>query len=381
VPTLALVGPSWPLRGGIARTTTSLAAALSARGTLAGFYVPVRQYPGALYPGRRDTDPDACPRLPEARPCYHVLEPWTWGRLVRALREARPEALVVPYWTAAWAPLFWFLARTRTAPVLAIVHNPADHDAGWRARGAARRALSRCDGFLCHTRHVADTLRRRFPGRPVAVHALPPQPVAPADRAGARAALGVPAEAVAVLYFGLIRRYKGVDVLLEALARLPASSPVVALLAGEPWGALERRLRRRVAQSDLAGRVIARLEWVPEAEAAAWFAAADAAVLPYRSATGSAVAAQALAAGLPLVGTAVGGIAEVVEDGANGILVPPEDPDALAAALVRVADPTVRARLAAGARSTAARWSWASYAEAVERLASGATSRSGDGNG
>ena len=94
VRTLALVGPSWPLRGGIARTTTALAAALSDRGSMAGFFVPIRQYPGVLYPGRRDTDPHACPRLPEAQPCYHVLEPWTWRRLRRRLRDAGPDALV-----------------------------------------------------------------------------------------------------------------------------------------------------------------------------------------------------------------------------------------------------------------------------------------------
>ena len=133
MPTLALVGPSWPLRGGIARTTTALAFALSARKTLAGFFVPIRQYPGLLYPGRRDTDPGACPRLADAQACYHVLEPWTWGRLHRRLRAANPDALVLPYWTSAWAPLFWFLARSAVAaPGIPV----------WRARRAARRAAA-----------------------------------------------------------------------------------------------------------------------------------------------------------------------------------------------------------------------------------------------
>jgi glycosyltransferase involved in cell wall biosynthesis len=369
VSSLALVGPSWPLRGGIARTTTALAAALSARGSLAGFFVPIRQYPGALYPGRRDTDPDACPRLAEAHACYRVLEPWTWPALARAVRAAGPSALVLPYWTAAWAPLFWFVARSRSAPLIAVVHNPTDHDGSWHARGVARRVLQRCNGFFCHAQHVAGILERRFPGRPSVVHPLPPQRVAAVDRREARLRLGVPESAVAVLCFGLIRPYKGVDILLEALARIPAELAVVVLLAGEPWGTLGGRLRRRIARPDLAGRVVARLEWVPEGEAAAWFAAADAAVLPYRSATGSAVAAQALGSGLPLIGSAVGGIAEVVQDGVNGVLVPPEDPAALAAAVARITDPELRARLAEGARATSTRWSWASYAEALEGLA------------
>jgi glycosyltransferase involved in cell wall biosynthesis len=369
VHTLALVGPSWPLRGGIARTTTALAGALSARGSLAGFFVPIRQYPGVLYPGRRDTDPDACPRLAEAQPCYHVLEPWTWRPLIRRLRAAAPDALVLPYWTSAWAPLFWFLARSAAAPVIAVVHNPTDHDGGRRTRHIARLALGRCRGFLCHAHDVARILERQFPEGTVVVHPLPPEARGQEDREAARRRLGLGRETVAVLCFGLIRPYKGVDVLLEAVARLPTELPLVLLLAGEPWGRLAGRLRRRIARPDLAGRVVAKLEWVPEAEAPAWFAAADAAVLPYRSATGSAVAAQALGWGLPIVGSAVGGIAEVVEEGINGLLVHPEEPDALATTLAKLVDAGLRARLAEGARAASRRWSWASYAGAVEGLA------------
>lgn len=377
MPRIALVGPSWPLRGGIARTTTALASALSSRGTLAGFFVPIRQYPGVLYPGRRDTDPQACPRLPEAQPCYHVLEPWTWGRLLRRLRALKPDALVLPYWTSAWAPLHWFLARSGVAPVVAIVHNPADHDGSWHTRRVSRAVLGRCRAFLCHAQEVARILRKQFAGREVAVHPLPPEAGAPSDRESARARLGLAPDAVAVLCFGLIRPYKGVDVLLEAVARLPADLPLVLLLAGEPWGELAARLRRRVAMPDLAGRVVARLEWVPEAEAGVWFAAADAAVLPYRAATGSAVAAQALGWGLPLVGSAVGGIAEVVEDGVNGILLPPEDPEALASALTRIMDAGLRSRLAEGARASSGRWSWGTYADVLEGLVERITTRGG----
>ena len=378
--TLALVGPSWPLRGGIARTTTALAAALSARGALAGFFVPIRQYPGLLYPGRRDTDPHACPRLPEAQPCYHVLEPWTWGRLRRRLREARPDALVLPYWTSAWAPLFWFLARSSEVPVVAVVHNPTDHDGSWRARSISKMTLGRCGGFLCHARHVAGILESQFPGTAVVVHPLPPESPGPEDREAARARLGLARDTVAVLCFGLIRPYKGVDVLLEAVARLPVGVPIVLLLAGEPWGELAARLRARVARADLAGRVLARLEWVPEAEVPTWFAAADAAVLPYRNATGSAVAAQALGWGLPLVGSAVGGIAEVVEEGVNGLLVPPEDPEALAGALARIADENLRARLAEGARAASRRWNWSSYAEVLVDLTARIAAKSAAGS-
>ncbi len=365
---LALVGPSWPLRGGIARTTTALATALESRGSLAGFFSPVRQYPALLFPGRSDTDPDACPRLPYARSCFGVFEPWTWPGLASRLRALRPDALVVPFWTAAWAPLEVFLTGRDIAPAVAVVHNPADHDASLPARRAARAVLRRCRGFLCHGRSVAASLRAPFPDTPLSVHPLPPGPAVTGDRERARGRLGLARHAVAAICFGLIRPYKGVEVLLDAMAALPGESPVVLLLVGEPWGPLGETLRRRLSHPDLARRVVSRLEWVPESEVADWFAAADAAVLPYASATGSAVAAQALGSGVPIVATAVGGLTDVVLDGVNGILVPAGRPDALAAAIASLADSGLRSRLAEGARESAARWTWDGYAAELEAL-------------
>jgi glycosyltransferase involved in cell wall biosynthesis len=373
VSSLALIGPSWPLRGGIARTTTALAAALDARGNLGGFFVPLRQYPTLIYPGRHDVDPGACPRLDFAQACFGVLEPWSWPGLAARLRAARPDAIVLPFWTAAWAPLQLFLSARTHAPVVAVVHNPADHGAGLPARKAAGAVLRRCSGFLCHSRSVAQVLQERFPGTPLTVHPLPPELPAAADRKGARARFGLGRDAVAVLCFGLIRPYKGVEVLLEAVARLPRELPIVLLLAGEPWGRVAGALRRRLREPDLEGRVVARLGWVPEPEVADWFAAADVAVLPYLNATGSAVAAQALGWGLPMVASAVGGITDVVHDGVNGTLVPPGQPEALASALARLTDEALRSRLAKGARETGARWSWDSYSGGLEALVSRAS--------
>lgn len=366
---LGLVGPSWPFRGGIARTTTAAAAALDARGELAAFLTPIRQYPGWLYPGAGDLDEGACPRLACARPTYAVLEPWTWPRLRRALREAAPDAVVLPYWSWAWAPLAVTLASWRVAPLIVIAHNPADHGAGVLARGASRAVLRRAGGFLCHARSVAGALGSVAPGAPVHVHPLPPEAPAPFPREEARRRLRVPEEAVAVLAFGLIRPYKGVDLLLDAVRRLPADTRVHLLLAGEPWGGLGETLAGRISDPLLAGRVTAQLSWVPEDEARVWFAAADAAVLPYRSATGSAVAAQALGAGLPVVASRVGGLAEVIEDGINGLIVEPGDAAALAKALARLCEPALLARLVAGARDASNRWTWASYAESLVAVA------------
>lgn len=376
---VALVGPSWPFRGGIARTTTALARALEARGSLDLFLVPERQYGRVLYPGPADVDHDACPRLESAEARFAVLEPWTWPRAIRRVRSSRARAVVLPYWTFAWAPFDLTLQQQIEQPVIGIVHNPADHDAGALARVAARAVLSRCSAYLCHAQSVAAVLRERWPGKPLVVHPLPPPAVRPADQAQARRRLEVPEDAVAFLFFGLIRPYKGLDVLLEAFSRLPSSSRAVLLIAGEPWGDLARELPAKLEREGLRDRVIPRLEWIPEDDAATWFAAADAVVLPYLTATGSAVAAQALAHERPLIGSRVGGLAEVVESDVNGLLVPPSDVTALTAALERALDVGLRERLRGGVREAARRWTWDSYAATVTGLVSnlGAPAHSG----
>lgn len=358
-----VVGPSWPFRGGIARTTTGLAEALAQQGALAGFCVPARQYPRWLYPGQEDRDEAACPRLPQARACFSLFNPFSWRLLRGTLRELAPEAVVLPHWTGAWAPLELFLAQQKV-PVFGIVHNPFDHSGTPLSRWASRAVLRRFRGYFAHAKSVAWQLSRWFPEKPLRVHPLPPPPVTPMAKLHARQQLGIAQDAVVFLFFGLVRPYKGLDVLLDAARLLPKDRNWLLAVAGEIWGDAwewESRLRDPFWRS----RLLWHPRWVPEEESRVWFSAADAVVLPYRRATGSAVAAQALAYGLPLVATRTGGLEEVVEEGVNGLLAEPSDVVGLAQALQQLLDPGERERLATGARLVGGRWSWDSYASCL----------------
>jgi glycosyltransferase involved in cell wall biosynthesis len=166
------------------------------------------------------------------------------------------------------------------------------------------------------------------------------------DRAAARARLGVPVDAPVFLFSGLLRPYKGWDVLLAAFAAVRKELPAALLVfAGEPWGEARRLPERAPAGVRL------ELRYLSEAERGEWFAACDAVVCPYRHATGSGVAADALAFSRPVIGTSVDGLLEIVEDGTSGLLVPPGDAAALAAAMVRFVREALGPRLSAGAAS------------------------------
>ncbi len=332
---LVVLGPGFPFRGGIATTTTAMVGGLRERGHEVLFLTPRRQYPAWLYPGAGGgEDCQACPRIEGARPVLDPLNPMAWSRGRRAAREAGADAWVVPYWTWAWAAWWRYLLAETRPPAVAVVHNPVDHDAGRLQRVAAASVLSRTEGLFTHAGALAEILSGRFPDHPVASHPLPATSrMELPDRAEARRILGVPENRRLAVFVGLIRPYKGVDVLLEAFAGLNEQSDWYLLVAGEAWGGLGESLARRASAPDLEDRVRTEFRWVEEARLAALFSAADLVVLPYRDGSQSAMAPLALAHGVPVLTTRVGGLSEVVRDGVNGIVVAPGSAEALTSAL------------------------------------------------
>jgi glycosyltransferase involved in cell wall biosynthesis len=365
---LTVFGSGHPYRGGVARTTTDLVRALEVRGHRVLFLTPKRQYPKWLFPGASDLDPDACARLDCAESLLDPLQPLSWpGSRTRALAH-EAEVWLMPYWTWAWAGLWRWLLRGRRPPIVAIAHNPADHGAGFLQRSAARSVLGRCDAIFTHARALEEGLAVDYPGVPMASHPLPSPDIGslPA-REDARDLLELPPDRRVALFLGLIRAYKGVDLLIEAASHLPSDGEWLVLVAGEPWGDHGPAIEQQVRDLGVEDRVQLRLKWLPEAEVPVVLAAADLVVLPYRSGSQSAVAPLALAAGLPVLSTRVGGLAEVVQHGVNGILVEPDSVDELARALEEL-DREKLAELAEGARAGRSRLTWDGYAEALEGL-------------
>jgi glycosyltransferase involved in cell wall biosynthesis len=365
---LTVFGSGHPYRGGVARTTTDLVRALERRGHEMLFLTPRRQYPRWLFPGGEDRDPDACPRLDCAEAILDPLQPSSWPESRRLALAYGAEAWIMPYWTWAWAGLWRWLLHGGRPPVVAVAHNPADHGAGLLRRSVARSVLRRCDAVFTHAGVLESEIGTFCSGVPIASYPLPPPEIGePPPREEARRILDVPSGRKVALFLGLIRPYKGVDLLLEAFARQPEECDWLLLVAGEPWGDLGPALQRQVGESGLEGRVRLRLGWVPETDVPTLLEAADLVVLPYRSGSQSAVAPLALAAGLPVLSTRVGGLSEVIQDGVNGLLVAPGSVDELAAAFGRLTTERL-AELAEGARASRTRLTWDGYAAALEKL-------------
>lgn len=377
---VAILGPTHPHRGGIAHYTTLLARAVAARHALSMISFR-RLYPGLLFPGVTQFDrSDEAIRPPvPPEPILDSVNPLTWGAAGRRLRDLAPEILVVPWWHPFFGPSLGRAARrARRAPgkprTIFLCHNVEPHEAAPLTRALAAYGLGAADAFLVHARSEADRLRARAGRRPVRVHPHPTYEVfhegAP-TREEARAALDVRGRVL--LFFGYVRPYKGLPDLLQALRLARADCWDRLLVVGEFYEPRER-YEALLADPALRDKVRVTDRYVANEEVARYFAAADAVVLPYRSATGSGIAQVAFGAGVPVIATRTGGLEEVVEEGVSGLLTPPGDPAALARAIERFFDEDLAPVLREGVARARGAYAWSGLVRAIEELAAEAPS-------
>jgi glycosyltransferase involved in cell wall biosynthesis len=371
---VALLGPTYPHRGGIAHYTTLLARAFAARHEthLVSFS---RLYPKLFFPGTTqfDRSGDAIEPPVPPEPLLDSMNPLTWVATGRRLRALAPELLVVPWWHPFFGPSLGTaarLARQGARPKrVFLCHNVEPHEATPLDHALASYGLSAADGFLVHARAEAERLAPRAKGRPVRVHPHPSYEIfhrgAP-SRDEARAKLE--ASGRVLLFFGYVRPYKGLADLLEALRRARPDAWDRLYVVGEFYEPHDR-YARWLEDPALRSKIVVVDRYVANEEVGTYMAAADAVVLPYRSATGSGIAQVAFGAGVPVIATRTGGLEDVVEDGVSGLLVPPESPDALARAIERFADDDLGPALRDGVARARARFSWEALVDSLVALA------------
>ncbi len=372
---LALVGPTFPYRGGIAHHTTMLYHTLVSYGHRVSLYSFKRQYPGWLFPGRTDRDTSVLKLSAECEYTLDSLNPLTWRATARAILAHQPAALILQWWVPFFAPMWIVLARgARRAgiKVLFICHNVLPHEPrpwdAWLARGA----LGLGEGFIVHSQEERARLLALLPGRRVEVSPLPIYDMFAThlmSQDQARRKLELPSTAPVLLFFGLVREYKGLRYLLEAMPAIRAGCPDVRLLVvGEFWENKQVYLDQ-IVRLGIEQDVIVVDRYVPNEETLLYFSAADVAVLPYTQVTQSAVVQLAFGFGVPVITTRVGGLAEVVTDGDTGWLVPPGDPTALALAVTRYFREGCRQRMAQAIEQARPRFGWKNLVMRIEEMA------------
>lgn len=334
------VGPAYPYRGGIAQFTTLTARAMQDAGHPPMLCTFQRQYPRWLFPGRTQTvEHDAPPAdLPRPERRIDTLNPWTWHRTAQWMRSGAYSGAIFQYWMPFMAPPFgWMARRMRAAgyPAVAVVHNALPHERHWGDAWLTRWFLNSVDGAVALSEAVEADIRQLAPHLPVrhVPHPTYTQFGTGPTRAEARAHLNLPENTPVALFFGFVRRYKGLDVLLNAWPAVQQTHPDAHLMiAGEAYDD-PAPYRAQMRACPRPTQVHWSNQYIPDDEVATYFAAADVVVQPYRHATQSGVVRIAAHANRPVIVTNVGGLAESVDPGRTGFVVPPDDAEALAQAL------------------------------------------------
>lgn len=370
----ALIGPTYPFRGGIAHYTTLLCHHLRQRHQVD--FISFRcQYPDWLFPGRTDREPSQPLLAVDCERLIDPFKPWSWAQAARRIQAFAPDLLLlqwwVPFWAPVWSSILW-LARRRIDPrVLFIAHNVLPHEARPVDRLLARQTLGQGNALIVHSQRDRDDLLRLLPGAEVRVTAHPTYEMFAQEtpsRAAARRTLDLDDEIPVLLFFGFVRPYKGLTHLIEALPTVLAHLDAHLLVAGEFWDD-PAAYQARVQALGLEERVRIVDRYIPGEEVGAYFAAADLVTLPYVDATQSGVIQIAFGFDVPVVTTTVGGLAEAVEDGLTGFLVPPEDSQALAAAILRFFQEDRATVFRANIRAQRDRFSWERLVALIEELA------------
>lgn len=330
-----IVGPAYPYRGGIADFNEALCKAFNQAGTHSEIVSFTLQYPSILFPGSSQYDYSDKPDLAIHR-IISSINPLSWIRAARFIRKYEPDYLVVRYWLPFMAPALGSVLRLalrgKKIKVIAITDNIIPHEKRPFDKQLSAFFTSACDGFVAMSRSVMKELSQ-FPGTEKRIFL--PHPVydifgEKVSKTQAQHELSLDRKFRYMLFFGFIRNYKGLDILLEALAQLQIPD-VKLIIAGEFYEDSEK-YQALIEKNDLKDRVILHTDFIPTDRVKYYFCSADIIVQPYRSATQSGVTQIAYNFGRPMLVTEVGGLPEIVPHGEAGYVVKP-DPAAVAEAL------------------------------------------------
>lgn len=325
---IAIVGSAYPLRGGLAAYNERLAREFQAQGHTVKIFTFSLQYPSILFPGKSQYSESPAPADLDIEVCLNSVNPLSWIKTGKKIRDFGADILIFKYWLPFMGPAFGTVARIARKggkmKVISLLDNVIPHESRPGDKPFTNYFLKPVDGFIAMSESVLNDLRKFDPESPVK---LIPHPLY--DHFGvdegitaSREKLGIDHNGPLVLFFGFIRDYKGLDILIEAMSFLKGTG-IKALVAGEFYTDSAPYLEL-IKKHQLEDSIYLHTDFIPDEKVSLFFSAAELVVQPYKSATQSGVTQIAYHFNKPMVVTDVGGLAEMVPDGKAGFVTPPE---------------------------------------------------------
>jgi glycosyltransferase involved in cell wall biosynthesis len=334
------------------------------------------QYPTWLFPGKSQFRGGAAPEDLRIERAVNTVDPFNWLRVGRRIRREAPDAVVLKYWTPFMAPCFGTIARVAKrgggdTKFLVQLDNIVPHERRWFDRLLTRYFVSSMDGFIYMSEQVGRELAQFDTTKP---RLYSPHPIfdhfgSPLPREEAAARLGLDPASGYALFFGLVRPYKGVDMLLDAWAAMKRDGKTTnrkLIVAGEFYDDVEK-YRTQIGELGLENDVIIHDRFIHDDQIPLYFSLADLLVLPYRTATQSGVTQIAFHFEVPMIVTRVGGLPETVRDGVTGLVCEPTS-ESIASTLEKFYTSDTADRLRKNFPAEKKRFGWDAAADSIERL-------------
>jgi glycosyltransferase involved in cell wall biosynthesis len=370
-----IIGPAYPLRGGLATYNERLAQAFQDAGDEVEIITFSLQYPGILFPGQTQYSTEPAPPDLNIKVFINSINPISWLKTGNYIRRQKPDMIIFRFWLPFMGPALGtiarLVARNQHTKILAITDNVIPHEKRPGDVPLTKYFLQACHGFLTMSEEVLQQLNKLQPTKLKKYH---PHPLY--DNFGellskpeAKALLHLDPHINYVLFFGFIRAYKGLDLLLKAFAdpRLIELKNLKLLIAGEFYESPEP-YEQLIQQYQLESRIVRATEFIPNSQVKQYFCACDLVVQPYKHATQSGVSQIAYYFNKPMLVTNVGGLAELIPDGKAGYVVP-VDPKEIATAILDFYQHQREAYMTKEVEILKKQFSWQSMVQTLKQLA------------
>jgi glycosyltransferase involved in cell wall biosynthesis len=326
VNSLVIIGPGWPLRGGLSAFDEQLARTFNDKKIDSSIVSFSLQYPSLLFPGSTQYTSDPAPKEVTIFSIINSINPFNWIRVGLRLKKQKPDLIIVRYWIPFLAPCLGTICRiaksNKHTKVISIVDNMIPHEKRIGDRQLTNYFAKSVDGFLTMSQKVSNDVQR-FSDKPIV---MSPHPIFahfgnPITKAEARNIIGQPEEDKIILFFGFIRHYKGLDMLIKAMATDTIKNTNIKLMVVGEFYENAQPYYDLIKSLGLEDRIILHTQFVPDEEVKNYVCSADFIIQPYRNATQSGVTPLAYHFEIPMLVTNVGALADTVPHGKVGFVV------------------------------------------------------------
>lgn len=377
---IVIVGTAYPMRGGIAQFNALLYKYFSI-GNDVKMYSFKRQYPEMFFPGKTQYEQDEPVfRIPDDRNiiCVDSVNPFNWISTGRKIADEKAGLIIFKYWLPFFAPCFTvisFIAKKFSgAKVLFICDNVIPHEKRFGDRFFTKLAFSQVDYFIVMSKTVEEDLKLFSKGKP---YKLIQHPVY--NIFGDKVSKSEAKEFIykdynidlrkdnVILFFGYIRKYKGLNYLIDAMPEILKKMNLKLLVVGEFYDD-ENKYREQIKNLNLEENIKVISDFVPDMNVRFFFSACDVAVLPYADATQSGIIQIAYHYDKPVIATDVGGLSEVVRNNETGFIIEPRSPEAIAAAVIKFYEEDLESKFSENAKVEKKKFTWEEFCSGIFSL-------------